>query len=799
MTAHAPISDQKEFDTIQYCIDNKLSSFSVKIAWINGKKDITFPKEWTSIETVKINKKQNGFAIRTGDHLWAIDVDNCFDKLPRHIQELLMTSCKTIVKTKRGFHFYFKTCQETANYKSTSKVAIDGNKYLENNGGIDIRAKGGCVIAPPTTYKANKETIIYTWYKGTLETIETAPSEVLNLFDFNSETKIIIHQSSPEQKWADIEDAVNMLSEERASSYNEWVAVIWALKNTENSERSLDLAHNFSQRTLKMNQYNPREVDTIFKNGRAGYTASSIFYWAMKDNPEAYYSRFNLKQLEEFVFRGDVGLAELYALENKTKVVCTNQNMNNPEFYMFSIDDALWHESTGNDIKRHFCLTMEDVMKPLYDYYTRQINESTGKDETQEKLWVMKRFELGKVMKHVHNNFCARNVLPFICSALYDGSFFGSLNKTKHLLPVANGVIDLRNGELLKREAHHMFSFALTIHYNKYARTECWNKYFNQVFQNDKQVVEWIQTYLGYTLTGETNLQRIVVFWGSGSNSKSVLLGFINRLFKDNPSDDSSKSNLFCTLTIDDVSKKDSPNRDGVYNARFARAAVLIESPKNSRLDEELIKQMSGQDPVSVSGKYKNQITFIPQFKFYIITNNKPKFESDEESKATWRRVILVPFETIFKDKDSLDWDDTLASQGKMCEKDEKFLAELNNNMEGLLKWLVEGSVRYYTSPEKVPKKLLEATNEYKKSCNNYYNWLQENYCKTRDANDIILTDDLLAHWKQENPRIKENDRAILIKLGNALKEWEIEKERKTIGGNREYYYAFLKKRAEED
>jgi P4 family phage/plasmid primase-like protien len=789
MTTHAPIS----FDTIQYCSNNNIAGFSVKIGWANGKKEIVFPKDWASIDKVKINKKQNGFALVTGKQLWVIDVDNCFEQLPQHIQDLLMNGCKTIVKTKRGFHFYFKMCPESSNYKSTSKIAIEGNKYLDF-GGIDIRSKGGCVIAPPSTYKTDKETIVYSWYKGLLETIEAAPTEILNLFDFNTETKLVMHQNSYESKWADIEDAVNMLSEERASSYNEWVAVIWALKNTENSERSLDLAHNFSQRTLRMNQYNPREVDNIFKNGKPGYTASSIFYWAMKDNPEAYYSRFNLKQLEEFVFRGDVGLAELYALENKTKVVCTNQNMNNPEFYMFNYEDSLWHESTGNDIKRHFCLTMEDVMKPLYDYYTRKINESTGKDENEEKLWVMKRFELGKVMKHVHNNFCARNVLPFICSALHDTSFFGSLNKTKHLLPVANGVVDLRNGELLKREAHHMFSFALTIHYNKYARTDCWYKYFNQVFQNDTQVVEWIQTYLGYTLTGETNLQRIVVFWGSGSNSKSVLLGFINRLFKDNNSEDSAKSNLFCTLTIDDVSKKDSPNRDGVYNARFARAAVLIESPKNSRLDEELIKQMSGQDPVSVSGKYKNQITFIPQFKFYIITNNKPKFESDEESKATWRRVILVPFETIFKDKDSLDWDNTLASEGKMCEKDEKFLLELNNNMEGLLKWLVEGSVRYYTSPEKVPKKLLEATNEYKKSCNNYYTWLQENYCKTDDQNDIILADDLLAHWKSENIKIRENDRGIGIKLGNALKEWEIKKEREA-SGKRCYYYAFLKKK----
>jgi P4 family phage/plasmid primase-like protien len=518
----------------------------------------------------------------------------------------------------------------------------------------------------------------------------------------------------------------------------------------------------------------------------------------MKDNPEAYYARFNLQQLEEFVFRGDVGLAELYTLENKIRVVCTCQNKNNPDFYMFSDEDSLWHEATGNDIKRHFCLTMEDIIKPLHDYYTRKINSCTGKDDTQEKLWVMKRFELGKVMRHVHNNACARNVLPFLCSSLYDPAFFLSLNKTKHLLPVANGVVDLKTGELLKREAHHRFSFALSIPYIKHAKTEDWLTYFKQVFLNDMDVIDWLQTYLGYTLTGETNLQRIVVFWGSGSNSKSVLLGFINKLFKDNPSEDSAKSNLFSTLSIEDVRKKDSGNRDGIFDARFARIAVIIENSKTANFDEELLKQMSGQDPVSVSGKYKNQITFVPQFKLYIATNNKPKFDAEDDAKAIWRRVILVPFEAVFKDRSSEDWDAQLFEDGRMFEKDEAFLQTLTKNMEGLLSWLVMGAVKYYSNPEKVPKKLLEATKEYKKSCNAYYTWLQENYCKSDNPGDFILTDDLLLHWKRDNPRTRENDRGLQIKLGNALKEWNIIKEKKTIEGVREYIYVGLKKLEDE-
>jgi P4 family phage/plasmid primase-like protien len=783
------------FNTIEYCLQNTIPCFSAPITWdkTTQKKKLGVPKGWNQISEPTIHKAHNGLFLITGHTFWVLDFDDCFEHIPLETQNLLLESCSTIVKTRRGFHFYFTTCAETAHFDSPVNVSLGGIKY----GGIDIRGINGCIIAPPTTYKIGKETIAYTWQKGDLSTITQAPKEVLELLDL-PKSKPYVPQKFIENKWKDIEDAVDMLSEHRATSYSDWTAVIWALKNTENTERALDLAHKFSQRSLKMNQYNPREVDMLFKNGRPGYTAASLFYWAMKDNPEAYYARFNLQQLEEFVFRGDIGLAELYTLENKIRVVCTCQNTNNPDFYMFSDEDSLWHEATGNDIKRHFCLTMEHIIKPLHDYYTRRINSCTGQDEIQEKLLVMKRFELGKVMRHVHNNACARNVLPFLCSSLYDPAFFLSLNKTKHLLPVANGVIDLKTGELLKREAHHRFSFALSISYNKQATTENWLAYFKQVFLNDMDVINWLQTYLGYTLTGETNLQRIVVFWGSGSNSKSVLLGFINKLFKDNPSEDSAKSNLFSTLSIEDVRKKDSGNRDGVYDSRFARIAVINENSKTANFDEELLKQMSGQDPVSVSGKYKNQITFIPQFKIYIATNHKPKFDSEDDSKAIWRRVILVPFEAVFKERESEEWDNQLFEDGKMFEKDEAFLQTLVKNMEGLLSWLVMGAVKYYSNPERVPKKLLEATKEYKKSCNTYYTWLQENYRKSDDPGDFILTDDLLLHWKRDNPRSRENDRGLQIKLGNALKEWNIVKEKKTIEGVREYIYVGLRKLEEE-
>jgi P4 family phage/plasmid primase-like protien len=784
------VEKMNAFDTIQYCTDNTIPCFSLTIKWDakKNKKAALYPSNWTEITKPKLRKNSNGLALLTGITFWVLDFDNCIDDLPQEVKEVLLQTCGCIVKTKRGYHFYYKLCEKSEDFRCDSNLVFLNKTW----NGVDIRGKGGCIIAPPSTYFDNNNNVFtYEYVKGNLSTIEAAPPQIFMYLQQQQQSKTIVQVAKKSgvqpvgDEWVAVKDAVNMLSPERATNYSDWIAVIWALKNTEDTERSLELAHEFSSRTLKMSQYNPVEVNKIFHSGKPGYTRASLFYWAMKDAPEEYFVRFGMTQLEDHVFRGDSGLAELYALENKHRVVCTCQSISTMEFYIFDENTKLWKESTGNDVKRHFSLTMEGIMLPLHKYYTHKINNAeSGEDE---KFWAMKRFELAKVMKHTHNNVCAKNVLPYICSAMYDDGFYFKLNKTKHLLSVANGVIDLRCGELLERKAEHYFSYALKTEYHPERGTGKWGVYFSQVFQRDQEVIDWLQSYLGYTLTGETNLRRFVVMWGSGSNSKSVLLNFLAQLMEEK---------LYATLSFDDIRAKDGGSRDCLYDARDARAAVIIETSAFAKFDEEILKGGSGEDALSVSKKYKSQITFYPQFKLFICSNNKPHFDSSKQ--AVWDRVILLPFEVAFKEKDSPEWDDDLAAAGKMYERDQNFLKELRGDIGGFLNWCVEGAVRFYNAPERIPSKLRNAAKDYKKSCNPYYKWLQENYEKTGSEEDFVTSEQLIGEWKNDNPRCRDNDKAVAMKLSAAVKEWGIDKGKRRVDGININVYLHLRKQVED-
>ena len=77
-----------------------------------------------------------------------------------------------------------------------------------------------------------------------------------------------------------------------------------------------------------------------------------------------------------------------------------------------------------------------------------------------------------------------------------------------------------------------------------------------------------------------------------------------------------------------------------------ARLAVMQESSKGERLNEGVMKEITGGDPLQGRALYKDCITFIPQFKFVAMTNNLLNVGSNDD--GTWRRICVVKFESKF-------------------------------------------------------------------------------------------------------------------------------------------------------
>lgn len=348
------------------------------------------------------------------------------------------------------------------------------------------------------------------------------------------------------------------------------------------------------------------------------------------------------------------------------------------------------------------------------------------------------------------------------------------LNFDTSILPVANGVLCLKTATLRPYELEDYITIKLSVSYNKGADISKQQEFIRQLLNNDKTAEEFLQYWFGYSITGENNRQELLIQEGTedGANAKSHM--------------NNCMSNTLGVLYTTGDRKAFSTRPDGVvnndslYNARFSRIVVINELNKDTQLDAGQVKNYTGSEAVAVSGKFKNEITYIPKFKIILPMNDMIKVPAD--AGALWRRVVMLQFKVRFLSRDHYQWDEEQHKLGWIVERDDKKANDLKNDKEGWLEWLVQGAMEYYKNPaKKIPASLQEHLLQTQEENDPYLKFIRKEY--VIDANSYVLVRDLTnavptgkdLTEKQHCNRIS----ATMKKLGVRLSTRAINKETK--------------------
>ena len=76
------------------------------------------------------------------------------------------------------------------------------------------------------------------------------------------------------------------------------------------------------------------------------------------------------------------------------------------------------------------------------------------------------------------------------------------------------------------------------------------------------------------------------------------------------------------------------------------RYAVMQEPSKGDKINEGIMKEITGGDPIQGRALYRDTITFIPQFKLVVCTNTLFDIEADDD--GTWRRIRVCDYLSKF-------------------------------------------------------------------------------------------------------------------------------------------------------
>lgn len=245
---------------------------------------------------------------------------------------------------------------------------------------------------------------------------------------------------------------------------------------------------------------------------------------------------------------------------------------------------------------------------------------------------------------------------------------------------------------VLKLHAHDRADFITKladVEYRETARSVAYEE-FLAVVQPKPEMRRFLAQWGGLSLTGFTGEQKLAFFYGGGSNGKGTWVETIARIAGDYAGTVKIQSLLDQGKRSGDQATPAIAKLPGV---RFLRVS---EPSKGAVLDEGLVKELTGEDPVDARHLNKGFFTFFPDFKITISGNNKPVIK--DTSDGIWRRMQLVPWEA-----------DIPPSQRDKALKD-KLLAE----REGIFAWLMRGLLDWKKHGLIEPEDVRLATSEYR-------------------------------------------------------------------------------------
>lgn len=253
-------------------------------------------------------------------------------------------------------------------------------------------------------------------------------------------------------------------------------------------------------------------------------------------------------------------------------------------------------------------------------------------------------------------------------------------NTDPDVLNVANGVLDLRSGQLLSHAPSQRFLYCLGAPYDPAADSPDWKRFVLQALDGNQELCDWLQMALGYSLTGHTRDRLLFYMYGPTGAGKGTITNAMQALL----THPMSAAVAFNLLTVDRRSSDQNFEFAPLQQCRFLSAS---ESDRNSALNPALLKQLTGRDPISCSFKGKDHFNYEPQFKIWLSSNHP--LNVDVEDDAAWERLRLISLPNKHRGDD----DDLL-----LYERLRTPAAQA-----GLLAWLVEGAKRWYASPHGLP------------------------------------------------------------------------------------------------
>jgi putative DNA primase/helicase len=318
------------------------------------------------------------------------------------------------------------------------------------------------------------------------------------------------------------------------------------------------------------------------------------------------------------------------------------------------------------------------------------------------------------------------------------------LDSDPWLLNASNGTIDLRTGELRAHGREDLITKLAPVEYDPNATAPTWEAFLERVLPGG-ELRAFVRRAVGYSATGDTSEQVMLINHGAGSNGKSTFQEALAAALGD-------YSMRAPTEML--MAKRAGGVPNDVARLKGARFVAASETEEGRRLAESLVKDLTGQDAISARFMRAEWFEFQPTHKLWLSTNHKPEIRGTDN--AIWRRIRLVP------------WAVTIPP----AERDRKLAQKLRGELPGILAWTVEGCLEWRREGLQAPAEVRKATAGYRSEMDVLGDFLADR-CFQGERLEVGKDDLYKAYqmWSEDAGERTETKR----KFGMLLKERSVE------------------------
>lgn len=300
-----------------------------------------------------------------------------------------------------------------------------------------------------------------------------------------------------------------------------------------------------------------------------------------------------------------------------------------------------------------------------------------------------------------------------------------------HVINTASGVVDLRTGQRITDEASGYFSYCIPTEFVPNASATGWTTFLSNTVGDYAEIADWLQMAAGYSISGMTNEECMFYLHGPARSGKGTftqsILAMLGRPL--------SSGVDFSTFTR----KRDGNSQNfDLAPLRAARFLAASESGRYETLNEAVVKQITGNDPISAAFKHRDMFSFTPMFKVWLSSNHPARGDVDDD--AFWGRIRVIAF-----------------PHSHLGSEDKGLKQRMNHPdiLRGILAWFVEGARRWYSSGNKglaTPWTVRQATQSHREQLDTIGQWLSEctQFEPTAETTNAMLYASY-QNWCQDN------------------------------------------------